>query len=437
MDDDDEFRARVAGNVDETQVGRAGWLWLTRPDGWIDEVARIQDEADATAAATAAERSERNARRKLKAARAAVDKAEAKARARTEELEQLRAELAEERARRSAAETERASLDAEVRRLGEERSRAVRELESAEARLADQAASASKTQVRARELAPERTRQGPSDEGVHDGVHTVVRDMFHDVIDQLLRADEETLPTPRDERSSRATTLVPVDRSALADAMRALADAASMLSDPLSRLAASLAQPGTDPRSTSDPTTGDARAPQRSIDEASAATTDAASSGSQTVVGARQPVRLPRGIMADSVEAALLLMRTPSALVLVDGYNVTMNGWPDLPIAEQRARLLSALDETAARNGADVEVVFDGADVEPAVAALHTGHRGVRKRFSPPDVEADDVLLGILGQTPTNRPVVVVSSDNRVREGARRRGANVVHPRQLLDVLRR
>ena len=31
VDADDEFRGRVAEAVSEGDVGRAGWLWLTRP----------------------------------------------------------------------------------------------------------------------------------------------------------------------------------------------------------------------------------------------------------------------------------------------------------------------------------------------------------------------------------------------------------------------
>ena len=44
VDRDDEFRARVAGGGRRGQVGRAGWLWLARPDGWADELATIEAE---------------------------------------------------------------------------------------------------------------------------------------------------------------------------------------------------------------------------------------------------------------------------------------------------------------------------------------------------------------------------------------------------------
>jgi hypothetical protein len=45
------------------------------------------------------------------------------------------------------------------------------------------------------------------------------------------------------------------------------------------------------------------------------------------------------------------------------------------------------------------------------------------------------VVLDLVAQLPPGRPVIVVSSDNRVREGARRGGANLLYSRQLLDTL--
>jgi predicted RNA-binding protein with PIN domain len=150
----------------------------------------------------------------------------------------------------------------------------------------------------------------------------------------------------------------------------------------------------------------------------------------------RVPIALPGGVLDDSVEAVEHLLRAPGVLLLVDGYNVTMTGWPELSVGEQRRRLLSTLGEAAARTGAAVEVVFDGADVEMQGVSRQV-RQLVRVRFSPPDVEADDVLLDLLAQLPMSRPVAVVSSDRRVRHGARRQGANLVHASQLVGLLRR
>jgi len=123
-------------------------------------------------------------------------------------------------------------------------------------------------------------------------------------------------------------------------------------------------------------------------------------------------------------------------VVLVDGYNVSHEGWPGIPIAEQRRRLVDALTELVARTGADVRVIFDGADTaEPQAVA--TTARPVRVRFSPPDVEADDVIVAEVGDIPATRPVVVASSDRRVGDESRALGANLLRSSQLLALLRR
>ncbi len=96
-----------------------------------------------------------------------------------------------------------------------------------------------------------------------------------------------------------------------------------------------------------------------------------------------QPVPLPPGIFDDSVEAAEHLVRVQGMVLLVDGYNVSLLGWPDIPIAEQRLRLVDALAELAARSGAEVVVVFDGAD-SAYQSIVPTTARPVRVQFSPP-----------------------------------------------------
>jgi predicted RNA-binding protein with PIN domain len=150
----------------------------------------------------------------------------------------------------------------------------------------------------------------------------------------------------------------------------------------------------------------------------------------------RQPVVLPPAVYDDSVEAAEHLVRVPSAVLVVDGYNVSLTGWPELTIAEQRRRLVDALAELAARSGADVRVVFDGSEMAmPGI--VPTTARAVRVSFSPPGVEADDVVLDLVAQLPAHRPVIVASNDRRVQQGARRAGANVLTTDQLLAVLRR
>ncbi|WCO65644.1 NYN domain-containing protein [Iamia majanohamensis] len=149
----------------------------------------------------------------------------------------------------------------------------------------------------------------------------------------------------------------------------------------------------------------------------------------------RRPAPLPGGLHDDSVEAAEHLVRLPRAALLVDGYNASMATWPDLDLVAQRRRLVAALTELEARCGPEVVVVFDGVDDGSAHPARPA--RRVRVEFTPGAVEADDVLIARAASLPAGRPVVVVSDDHRVRDGARAAGANLVGTAQLQALIGR
>jgi predicted RNA-binding protein with PIN domain len=151
----------------------------------------------------------------------------------------------------------------------------------------------------------------------------------------------------------------------------------------------------------------------------------------------RRPAPIPGGLRSDSLEAATHLLTRPGAVLLVDGYNISMWAWPELDIAEQRERLERVLGDLAARTpGLAIDLVFDGAEVLPLSRTGARRARGITVRFTPADVEADDALLELADRYPLARPVIVASDDRRVRDGARQRGANVVSARQLVGVAR-
>lgn len=102
----------------------------------------------------------------------------------------------------------------------------------------------------------------------------------------------------------------------------------------------------------------------------------------------------------------------PGAHLIVDGYNVSKTGFPELTLADQRERLVRQLGAFAARTSAEVTVVFDGA----AVSVARPIARGVRVLFSPPGVIADDVIADLARAEPAGRVLVVVSSDRRVAD---------------------
>jgi predicted RNA-binding protein with PIN domain len=398
VDQDDEFRARVAASTGADAVGRGGWLWLTRPPGWGEELAAIEAEGAARAASRAAERQaardERSATRRLAATRAALTRAESLAEERRVELERLRRELDDTRADETHVEARLAELEATVAGLTEARAVTVRNLKDAEARLVHRATEVNALRTRVRELEAQAQAQAQGDEAQGDEVRTPA-------------GDAATAVTPE------------VDREALARELARAARGAAALADGLAGLAAALEQ----------------SQPESAPAGGSPAAGEAAGEGA-VPPDRRIPVRLPGGVLDDSVEAAEHLLRTPGAVLVVDGYNVTMSGWPELGAAEQRRRAVAALADLAARTSIRVELVFDGADVGDGTLAVPTPARQlVRVRFSPPGVEADDVVLDLVAQLPASRPVIVASSDNRVRQGARRGGANLLYSRQLLDTL--
>ncbi len=153
--------------------------------------------------------------------------------------------------------------------------------------------------------------------------------------------------------------------------------------------------------------------------------------GGQATTPTRTAVALPGGVVADTVDGARWLLGRPSVVLLVDGYNVAKTAWPDAPLEEQRTRALRALDELVSRTGATAELVFDGPD-DPAPAGRQ-GTPSVTVRYSGGEL-ADDVVVALVSTFPPDRPVVVVSNDREVRDGARREGANVIGSGTLISL---
>ena len=65
LDADESFRARVADGAEESELGRAGWLFLTRPSGWHDELDGLAAAAADEQRDTDALRSELTAQRRV------------------------------------------------------------------------------------------------------------------------------------------------------------------------------------------------------------------------------------------------------------------------------------------------------------------------------------------------------------------------------------
>ncbi|MGV9885753.1 NYN domain-containing protein [Streptomyces sp. NPDC003395] len=156
-------------------------------------------------------------------------------------------------------------------------------------------------------------------------------------------------------------------------------------------------------------------------------------------VDAVEPGRMtPKDIAARALsenDPAILdqLLALPQAHLVVDGYNVTKTGYPQMPLEKQRLRLLGQLSALAAQTGAEVTCVFDGAEL--AAPVLLAPPRGVRVLFSKPGVTADELIRQLVRAEPPGRPVIVASTDREVADGVARAGARPVASAVLLKRL--
>jgi predicted RNA-binding protein with PIN domain len=381
LDDDDGFRARVRAAVDDDAVGEAGRLFLDRPAGWADELAALRARRQPGDVESEVPR----LRRELDRTRQALVRAEAAGAEARREVEAARQALDVERAARRSAEAAAATAAERADTLDEARRTALGNLRDLEARHAERTAAWRAARAEVEQLEAERVEAAAAERarGEPDGPS----------VDPTGPGGPRAEPGP--------------DRAALAAAVVAAAAAAADLSAALAEAAALVGPPAPAAAPTPLAAPSDPRPPPR-----------------------RVPTPLPKGMVDDGHEAAAHLSRVPGMVVLVDGYNVSIGRWSVLRLDQQRARLVDVLGALHARTGAEVVVVFDGADV--ARTGLDGRGRGVQVRFTAPDVEADDVLLDAIGAYPLDRPVTVVSDDRRVRDGARRRGANVLAVDQLL-----
>ena len=396
LDEDPSFRSRVQLLADEEELGRAGWLFVARPEGWEEELAGLACAALAQAESEQEAREERSARRRLAHAEEALQRAEAAAERARADAAKAVGDLATERRERRAAQEEAARLGRRVTSLEGERDSARRKAEAA---------------------AADATRLAAEVEGLQARLGAAEKEAA-----RLAALPPAETPHPGD--GAGAAPLARETVAAVAQAVADAARAAGALASALAGASAALAPPGApdDLGEAAPPVpAGPGPAPTRPRAGALRPPT-------------RRPAALPPAVLDDSVEAAAHLVRVQGTLVLVDGYNAAKALWPELPAIELRERLVDALSELHARTGAAIHVVFDGAGLG---VARPRPRGGVRVSFSPADVEADDVILGLVDQEPSSRPVVVASSDRRVQDGARARGASVVSSPQLAAVLGR
>ena len=395
VDTDEDFRARVVQAADEELLGRPAWLWLVRPDGWEDELGDLVKQAELAEGDAEEKRSTRATQHQLEEVRATAQRL----RAELVSLNAVNAQLAEQLA-------------------GARKARREADAESARVRGALAEAVAGQDELRSRAADDEETIHRLGGEG-------------RAAVNRAAGAELE-----RDE----ATRQVEVVRLALAEAQRQAAFANELaanlrrsLGDVLAAARDAAAAAGVEELSSSVPE-GTPATPR--------AAPPAPDSGGVTrptpaAPERRVPARLPPATFEQSPEAARHLVRLPDAVLVVDGYNVTLTSWPGTDLPMQRRRLVDALAELVIRAGTEVLVVFDGVDAGNRLQLPSSVRGRMRVRFTSSETEADEAIIDAVESLPAQRPVVVATNDRQVREAVRERGSNVISVDQLLSVLGR
>ncbi|MBI1737379.1 MAG: NYN domain-containing protein [Candidatus Rokubacteria bacterium] len=119
---------------------------------------------------------------------------------------------------------------------------------------------------------------------------------------------------------------------------------------------------------------------------------------------------------------------------LLDGYNVIrrdpdLHGAEEAGLAAARAALLRRVVDAERRSGDPFTVVFDGA---PGPGPASSPGR-IEVVFSRPPRTADDVLMDLARRLRDG--AIVVTSDRRVQDAARRAGAAAVASERFLAAL--
>ena len=362
LDTDELFRSRVTAAVDQEEVGPAGWLFLSRPEGW-------QEQFDAYVVARRSE-------------------------------DELAGEQAQER-ELAEARSRIAALESDLSALGVERDGALVRAVAAEGAVAELQANLEAALAQVDAAVEDRTR-AVRELSTMKALHARRTEELHEAR-AALRDAGDRIPTDPAEPPRPA----PVDRDALLGVIDALRSGWQELGELVGGAEQLLRPPDGETAPSQVPAVATTSRPAAPIRRPR-----------------RTPVRLEQALVEGTIEAARWLLARPGAQVLVDGYNVTLLVWPDLALAEQRTALERAVARIQMRYPIDVVVVFDGDDAERTTARSDWCPRAGLV-FTDVDTEADDEILSLVEQS-RHGVVIVVSNDRRVRDGARSRGANVI-----------
>jgi predicted RNA-binding protein with PIN domain len=437
VDTDDAFRSEVAAAAEEDDLGRLAWLWLTRPEGWRDELDGIlteerrareltEREQDLTSRLETAEKKLDSMRRELEESRKANDDLLA-------ETDRLRKVAGDHAAAGRSFQARIGELEAANRGAASASSDALDRVRLLEREKEDLLAAISAARTNMEAAVSERDRLA--------GQVSKLADEKHESTAANRLVAEEALTARR--AAAEALGRVLEARATLESAIDAAADELGVSRGPSGE------PPGLQESAGSGSALSPPRDPEVAGEDLLRVIQPGLSSGStgpsfgepgkqgQWTRGVRRRLDLPPAVLDDSPEAAGYLVRAPGAVLIVDGYNVALTSWPGVDLPSSRDRLVSALAELAIRVKIPVSVYFDGNEEGGRVPPPAVARPWLRVYFSASSREADEDIVGAIEALDQGVAVVVATDDGQVRSDSRDLGANVISVGQLLAVLGR
>jgi predicted RNA-binding protein with PIN domain len=121
-------------------------------------------------------------------------------------------------------------------------------------------------------------------------------------------------------------------------------------------------------------------------------------------------VKVPAGMNAESDVALRTIFAQENLVVLIDGYNVSLNSFGSLSLELQRERTIACAANIESRFHPSCVVIFDG----QSSTTRGRVQSKVHVVYSPSGVTADDVIVERIRVTPLDRPMLIVTSDKNL-----------------------
>lgn len=144
----------------------------------------------------------------------------------------------------------------------------------------------------------------------------------------------------------------------------------------------------------------------------------------------RTSVTVPKGLTIESPQALTEIFKQDKLMLLIDGYNVSLNSFPNLNLELQRERTISCAANIESRFSTNCAVIFDG-ESNTTRASMRSK---VHVVFSPAGKTADDVIIERISITPKDRPILLVTNDQNLKRRAKGLGCETISTNAFVQI---